>query len=136
MSHLRLCKKSDGVANLVDIDVLLDTAKADPHPVTYQPWTDVPGDDNLGAPIRAGYPLARWHWDWLPQPDVDILLGYEGSVYVRTDKRTGTIREHATFEATLVISDIGEPIRFENGIPDVPQARGPVDVEFRMLVEQ
>lgn len=136
MSHFQLCKQSDGLAAITDIAVLFDNTQADPFPVTYQPWTDVPADDNLGRPIRAGLPLARWHYDWLSQPDVDVLLDLEGPVYVRTEKRIGRIRAFAIFAADLVVTDIGEPLLSEGGTSFLPQRRGPIEIEYRNGVEQ
>ncbi len=135
-SHLKLAKRADGVAALMPIDEILFNTRAEPFPVNYQPWTDASTDDNLGRPNRTGFPLGRWHFEWLSQPDVDTLLGYEGEVYVRTEKRTGLIRELKNFAADLVITDLGDPILPENGVPEYPQRRGPIEVEHRNMVEQ
>lgn len=135
MSHFQLCKKSDGVGALADLCDILYVTQADPWPVTYFPYSEISGQDNLGHNIKSGDPLGHWHWDWLSQPDVDALLGYEGEVYVRTEKRRGTIRNFVTFDAYMQEPQIGEPILATNGKPFFPQARGPIDVDFILLSE-
>lgn len=134
MSHFQLCLKASGVAALTDIDVLLDNTKTDPFPALYQPYSEISGQDNLGHNIKSGDPVAHWHWEWLSQPDIDTLMGFEGNVYVRTEKREGLIRKFAVFDAYMQEPQIGEPILPENGIPFYPQRRGPVDVDFIGLV--
>lgn len=137
MSHFGLCLQSEGIAALHDLCDVLDNTKADPFPVLYQPYTAIVEDDNIGLPIKAGLPLPTWHYDWLSQPDVDTLLGYDGQqVYVRTEKHTGQIKSFATFLAYCVITSIGEPILTDGGIPFLPQRRGPIDIEYRAAVEQ
>lgn len=136
MSHFQLATSSAGIAGLTDLDVLLDNTGADPWPVSYQPYTEVVAADNLGHNIKAGLPVAHWHWDWLSQPDIDVLLGYEGNVYVRTEKITGRIRAFAVFAGYMQEPQIGDAILPDGGIPFFPQRRGPVDVDFIALVEQ
>lgn len=134
MSHFQLATYASGTAGLKPLEEVLYHTQTDPFPATYQGWTDVPGDDNLGRPIRAGYPFATWHWEWLSQRDVDTLLGYEGQVYFRTEIRSGQIRSFGYFSADLVVTDIGEPVAPANGPPFYPQPRGPIECEFRNLV--
>lgn len=134
MSHFQLCKFSDGVSALADLDVLLDDSKADPFPATYAPYAEIVGTDTYGQPVKMGLPTAHWHWDWLPQVDVDTLLDTEGHVYVRTELRTGNIRSFDIFDAYLVVADIGEPMRSENGTPFYGQARGPIEIDFTSMV--
>ncbi len=135
-SHYQLCLKADGLAALASLDQILYVTQADPFPATYLPYTKIVEQDNLGHNIKAGLPTAHWHWEALSQPDIDALLAYEGEVYVRTEKREGVIRKFAIFEAYMQEPVIGDPILPENGVPDYPQKRGPIDIDFIALVEQ
>lgn len=136
MSHYQLCLKSNGVGALADLCDILTQTQADPWPVLYLPYAELVGDDNLGRHIKAGPPTAHWHWDWLAQPDVDALLDYsDKDVYVRTEKRDGTIRDFQVFDAYMQEPTLGEPILPQNGVPALGQCRGPIDVDFILNAE-
>lgn len=134
MSHFQLGTLTVGCSGMQDLDAILYESQADPSPVTYQPYTEVSGQDNLGHNIKSGNPVAHWHFEWLSQPDVSRLMAYEGYVCVRTEVRTGTIREFKTFYGYMQEPEIGEPILPEGGVPFHPQARGPIDVDFISLI--
>lgn len=130
MSHYQLGVLSSFCTTMVPLDQILFESRADPFPATYQPYTEISGQDNLGHNIKSGDPSAHWHFEWLSQPDLDRLMAYEGYVCVRTEVRTGLIRKFEVFQAYMQEPQIGEPIMPEGGVPFHPQMRGPVDVDF------
>lgn len=138
MSHYKLGTYAGGVGGMVDLCALLDTTKTDPYPTTYQEYTEQLDPDLNGAPIEAGPPVASWHWDWLPQPDIDALQsicsGASAQVYMRTRVNTGVQYDWQTFTALMLRPAIGDMIAPEAGKPLFPQGRGPVDVQFLNLV--
>lgn len=135
-SHFGLCAYASGVSALARLDSLLDETGADPFPATYQAYAEIVGVDSVGQPVKLGLPVAHWHWDWLAQRDLDKLLDMEGHVYVRTETRTGDIRAFAIFAGYLVVSEIGEPLKPENGQPFYGQARGPVEIDLVSLIAE
>lgn len=130
MSHYQLGALSSFCTTMVPLDEILFESQADPFPATYQPYTEISGQDNLGINIKSGDPVIHWHFEWLPQPDVVRLMAYEGWVCVRTEVRNGLIRAFATFQAYMQELQIGEPILPEGGMPFHPQIRGPIDADF------
>lgn len=138
MSHYRLTTQALGVGTLTAVDVLLPLTQADPYPVSYQEFAEVVDNDNLGIPIEAGLPRASWHWDWLPQADIQALLDIcpstSAAVYLRTRENSGLDYTFAIFTATMLRPRIGDPILSEFGPPIYPLPRGPVDVDFISLV--
>lgn len=139
MSHYRLAPFASVVPVLQEIDCILLETGADPFPVSYQEFTEVVDTDNLGIPIEAGFPIAHWHWDWLPQADIDALLaicsGSDAPVYVRTRKNEGLRYVFAIFQGTMLRPAIGDMILSDGGEPFFTQRRGSVDIDFINLVE-
>lgn len=134
MSHFGICKYADGLAALARLEEVVFEAETDPLS-TYQPYTDTPGTNTLGVPIKAGLPVASWAWDWLPQADAARLADYEGSVYLRTDTREGGIRKFKTFSGTMLELERGDHIISTTGIPFFKQCTGPIAARFVNLVE-
>ena len=56
---------------------------------TFLEYAEVVGSDLNEAPIEAGFPRASWTWERLSQTDYNILVGYLGTVYIRTRNNTG-----------------------------------------------
>lgn len=135
MSHYRLGTYAAGLAAIKSID---DIVVAEPYPITYLEYTEVVDVDNLGIPIEAGLPRASWHWDWLPQADLEALAtlcpGASVAVYVRTRQNIGVRYQYQIFTATMLRPRVGDMIQSEAGEPYYPQRRGPVDIDFINLV--
>lgn len=133
MSHFQLAHYADGLGGLTPLDTLLPSTGADPFPATFQEYAEIVDVDSYGQPIKLGLPQAHWHWDWLAQPDIEILLEHEGHIYTRTETRRGLIRSFDIYSGYLVVT-IGEPILSANGVPLYPQPCAPVDCDLVSLI--
>ncbi len=60
------------VAALVEVGTLSDD-HTDPHPTTFQEYSEIVGTDLNGASIEAGLPRCTWHWDELDAKGFDAL---------------------------------------------------------------
>lgn len=80
-----------GVDGLQDFRTLFGR---DPDESFFQEFTDIAGTDGIGAPIRAGLPIARLKYALLRQAHYDNALalcpGASAYVYLRTRTNTGT----------------------------------------------
>ncbi len=113
------------LVGLADITTLLTDTQAEPFPAAFQDYAEIVGKDLAGAPIKAGLPKAKWHFDWLPRGDYAILKSYAGACYIATNKGDDT---YANYKAVMSIPEEPEFL---------PGHRvGPVDVEFWSLEVQ
>lgn len=130
MSKYKIATLAQGVGGLQNVSDLLTETHAEPFPAPYQDYTEIVGADFNGAPVRAGLPRCSWQWEWLPQADYNVLLGYLGAVYIQTTVDTGDGEyELKTYLATMIQPDA--PPERQTG-----KRRGAVRFDFVAMEEQ
>ncbi len=115
-------KIASTLLGLADITTLLTDTGAEPFPAAFQDYSEIVGKDLTGAPIRAGLPKAKWHFDWLTRDDYATLKSYEGVCYIATNEGDDT---YANYKTVMAIPE--EP-EFLSG-----HRVGPIEVEFWSL---
>ncbi len=121
------------LAGLTDVKTVLEGVSAvetggngsDPFPFPFQDYSEIVGTDLNGAPIKAGLPRCKWHWDWLTREDYAALKAFEGTCYITTNKGDDT---YADYLAVLTIPKEPEPMDGHR--------IGPVDIEFVQMQVQ
>ena len=134
LSKFRICLQSDGIAAMRPLS---DLILAEPNRALYQPFTNIVGKNGIGHNVEAGFPFARWEFDWLPQTDIDVLQGYEArDVFIQTEVQTGVIRQFRVFACyaqRLVLGEINRRVAYDG--QDGLRQRRPVTMEFYGLVD-
>lgn len=92
MQRHKVGTQAGGVAGMKDICSLLNIG-IDPIS-TFLEYTEIVGLDLNNAPIEAGFSVAKWTWEVMPQKDFDYLLnlvsnGASAEVTIRTRNNSG-----------------------------------------------
>jgi hypothetical protein len=119
MSSYKICTTLVGLA---DITTVLTGTQVEPFPAAFQDYAEIVGKDLTGAPIKAGLPKAKWHFDWLTRGDYAILKSYEGVCYIATNEGDDT---YGNYKAVMAIPEEPELLQGHRV--------GPVEVEFWSL---